>query len=215
MKYLEWLKTQLGEEQFNKFFPAGSDILKTVTEKLGEKKIIEDDGKLIPFTRFEEVNKKLTDPETGLKAVTDKLAKVQGDFDQLKNTKPGDKNQIEQQIADLNKKISDLTSLNELKDKSLLFERKENALENGLVAAKVNPKYLPLIKKQFDLEKSELDEKGEIKGFADLLKPVQENFKDLFGEVKFVGGDPNPGSNPLANVEMSQEDFYSKEVFRQ
>lgn len=213
MKYLEWLKSQLGEELFNKHFPTGSDILKTVTDKLGEKKIIEDDGKLVPYHRFEEVNKKLNDPETGLTAVTAKMTKLQSDYDALKDGKGGDKT-LEDKFKTLEEKYTKLENTLSSKDKELIAQKKSTALDSELVAAKANPKYMQLIKKEFDLEKLELDDNGKIKGFADLLKPVQENFKDLFGEIKFVGGDPSHGGDPKAVVEMSANDFYEKEVFK-
>ncbi|RJP73207.1 MAG: hypothetical protein C4539_02195 [Ignavibacteriales bacterium] len=68
---MEWLKLLLGDELFNLLFPKDSDNLKKVTEKIGTKKFIEDDGKLIPKSRFDEVNAKKTEAENQLKTAND------------------------------------------------------------------------------------------------------------------------------------------------
>lgn len=211
---MDWLKQILGEDLYNELFPKEkSDLLKKVNDKIGTKKFIEDDGKLIPKNRFDEVNSKLNDPENGLKAVTDKLSNLQKQYDELKNQKDTGKSEIEKQLETLTKNFNELKVASEQKDKLLLTEKKTSALTTALTEAKANPKYLNLLKKEFDLEKIELDENGKIKGFADLIKPVQENLKDLFGEVKITGSGPQHQNNDQDNfTEMTTADYYASKA---
>jgi hypothetical protein len=57
-------------------------------------------------------------------------------------------------------------------------------------------RYPDLLIKQFDLDTIELD--GEkVKDFDNLLKPLAEQYKDMFEEKKVVGGtDPGKGTPP-------------------
>lgn len=200
---MEWLKKLLGDDLYNQ-----------VVSKLGDKKIIEDDGKMIPKHRFDEISTKNENLEKELKTVKESLSTTQTELEGIKTKSGKEKTTVEEQITNLTQQIADLKTQNEQKDKAIVNERKNTALDIALTEAKANPKYKALLKKEFDIEKLELDETGKIKGFADLVKPIQENLKDLFGETKFVGGDPQPGGNPLANIEMSADDFYAKEVFK-
>jgi len=71
---------------------------------------------------------------------------------------------------------------------------KTDVLMNTLAEKKANPKLIPLLMKEFDLSKIELEgEKQSIKGFDDMLKPVQEQYSDIFGKVDMKGaGVANP-----------------------
>lgn len=211
---MDWLKQILGEDLYNELFPKEkSDLLKKVTDKVGTKKFIEDDGKLIPKHRFDEISNKLNDPENGLKAVTDKLTNLQKQYDELRTQKDTGKTEIEKQLEKLTKEFDELKTTSSEKDKLLSREKKNSALTTALTNAKANPKYLPLLKKEIDLDKIELDENGEIKGIAELLKPVQENFKDLFGEVKLSGTGPQHQNNQQDNfTEMTAAEYYASKA---
>ncbi len=194
MKYLEWLKKELGEEKFNKLFPQGSEILKAM-EPLAEKKIIEDDGKLIPYSRFEELNTKKAELDAQLTKANDDLKKVQTDYDTLKNEKEGAKKTVDQQILDLNKKIEDLTSGLTQKDQQLQISGKRSMVESMFRSMKANEQYLPTLLREFEakhpLDKLETVD-GKIKDAETIFKPFQENFKPLFGETQRIGFPPAP-----------------------
>ena len=107
---MEWLKQLLGEELFNQLFPKESEALKKITEKVGAKKFVEDDGKLIPKNRFDELTTKKTEIENQLAKANEDLKKAQGDYDGLKAEKEGGKKTVDEQISALNKKIEELTN---------------------------------------------------------------------------------------------------------
>lgn len=211
---MDWLKQILGEDLYNELFPKEkSDLLKKVTDKVGTKKIIEEDGKLIPKHRFDEISNKLNDPDSGLKAVTDKLTNLQKQYDELKTQKDTGKTEVEKKLESLTKELNELKTMSSEKDKLLSKEKKNSALTTALTNAKANPKYLSLLKKEFDLDKIELDENGEIKGFAELIKPIQENFRDLFGEVKLSGTGPQHQNNQQDNfTEMTEAEYYASKA---
>lgn len=191
MKYLEWLKSQLGEELFNKHFPAGSDILKTVTEKLGEKKIIEDDGKLIPKHRFDELTTKKTELETN-------LATLQTEVESLRKApKKEDKNTLEDKVQALIDKQTALEASLKEKDQQLVVGQKRSVIEASLRKMKANENYLPTLLREFEL-KNPLDKleivDGKIKDEETILKPFSESFKPMFGEYVVDGNPPKPGS---------------------
>lgn len=213
MKFLDWLKQQLGEELYNKLLASGGeDVVKKISEKIGDKKFIEDDGKLIPKSRFDEVNAKLNDPETGIKAVSDKFAKLQKDYDTLKANGDSSKTEVEKQLEALTKQFTELKTASDQKDSLLVQEKKNSAVTSMLTDAKANPKYLSLLKKEIDLNKIELDENGAIKGKDDLIKPILENFKDLFGEKKLTGMQPGSGDNTTPLAAMDPVDYYASKA---
>lgn len=77
-------------------------------------------------------------------------------------------------------------------------ESKTAALTKALEAQKANPKAIKLLLKEFALDKVELDDKGEIKGFDELVKPVKENYSDFFGVEVIAGAQAakNPPNSP-------------------
>lgn len=66
---------------------------------------------------------------------------------------------------------------------------KLDTLKTQLKAKGANPTVIDLLTKEFDVTKLEV-ENGTLKDFENLVKPVQEKYKDLFGEVKPAGTDP-------------------------
>jgi DNA repair exonuclease SbcCD ATPase subunit len=201
---MEWLKKLIGEELYNQIAP-----------KLGGKTLLlqEKEGDYIPKQRFDEVNSKKSELEKEINTAKEKLTKLQTDFDSLKNEKDSGKTEVEKQLADLTKQLTDLKSANDLKDKELLLQKKQTAIKEALTEAKANPKYLQLLTKEFDVDKIEFDESGKLKGIAELIKPVQENFKDLFGEKKLTGNNHTPGSNNEETItEMNPVDYFASKA---
>ena len=72
---------------------------------------------------------------------------------------------------------------------------KRTALRAALKAEGANEKLIELLESKFDLAAIELD--GEkVKGFAELVKPVKEQFAEVFGKVETVGiGAATPPAN--------------------
>lgn len=65
---------------------------------------------------------------------------------------------------------------------------KIESLSKKLEEAGANKTAIKLLLKEFDLSKVEI-ENGEIKDVDNLIKPVQESYKDFFGEKKVSGVD--------------------------
>lgn len=197
MVKMEWLKKLLGDDLFNQ-----------VVVKLGDKKIIEDDGKLIPKTRFDEVNTKKSDLEKELNAVKESTANYQKELDALKADKDGGKKTFEEQLTALNKKLADLEAETKSKDEQLQLTHKRSVVESALRAVKANEQYLPTLLREFELnhplDKIEIVD-GKLKDAENLLKPFQETYKPFFGEVKIQGHNPKPGSS------TDTGDVYTKE----
>ncbi len=210
---MDWLKQLLGEDLFNQLFPKDSDALKKATDKIGAKKFIEDDGKLIPKHRFDEISTKKDEFEKELKTANEKATNLQKDFDSLKIQKDSNKTEVEKQLEKLQKDFEVLKTASDQKDVLLTTEKKSAALTNALTNAKANPKYLQLLKKEFNLDKIEFEADGNIKDFAEMLKPVQENFKDLFGEIKYSGSGPQGQNQNQDNfTELTAKEYYASKA---
>lgn len=70
-----------------------------------------------------------------------------------------------------------------------------------------NAKHLDLLSSQFNKEKLNITEKGEVIGLADQLKSIKAQYKDLFGE-KISGIEPdNKGKSPENNNADSKTSF--------
>lgn len=220
MKYLEWLKKELGEEKFNKLFPQGSEILKAM-EPLAEKKILDDDGKLVPYSRFEEVNKKLTDPETGLTAVTAKLTKAQTDLEGLKAAKGNEAKTLEEKFQTLSDNYTKLEKSLSEKDQQIALNNKREIVSKVLHANKVNEDYLATAMREFEvahpLDKLEIVD-GQIKDADTIVKPFVEKNKIFFGEFKLAGappasGDKSPDFSQYEN--MTDAEYYAARAAEQ
>jgi len=206
---MEWLKKLLGDDLYSK-----------VVEKLGDKKIIEDDGKLIPKHRFDEVNNKKTELETALQTAKDATIKVQTEFDTFKKDKDGGKKTLEQQIQTLIDKQTTLENSLKEKDQQLVVRDKRSVVEKQLRELGANEKYLSTLLREFEaknpLDKVEIVE-GKIKDAETIFKPFQEGYKDLFGEVQKVGGSPAPGSGSGETdySKLSDAEYFSKRITEQ
>lgn len=69
---------------------------------------------------------------------------------------------------------------------------KTSKLKESLKEAGFNEKIIPLLTKEFDVSKIELEE-DKIKGWEELSKGVMENYKDF---ITVTGAEGNPPANP-------------------
>ncbi|MBS4034388.1 MAG: phage scaffolding protein [Ignavibacterium sp.] len=204
MSYLEKLKKLIGEEAFKK-----------VEADLNGKELIVNDGTYIPKEKFDKLNDEKKDLQKDKDKLTGDLKTAQDDLKKVQDDNKKGKNSVEEQIAELNKKLQDQDSKIAAKDKELQLAKYEGVLKDALTEAGVkNPKNLKLLMKEFDLEKVELDDNGKIKGFDESVKKLQEDYKPLFGEEKFGGTPPGQGKENQKEVkELSTEEFFESEVF--
>lgn len=196
----------------------GEELYKQVEAKLGDKqlflhnkgeKVLIDDGKFIPYQRFEEIVHKN-------KSLTEQLAKAENDLKELGKLSKGNQ-ELEEKLKQLQKESEAFKTELEKKEKLL---QKQLALKEALLNEGVIDKDArDLLLAKFDMEKIEI-ENNTIKNFSELIKPIKENpvLSKLFGETKYKGREPFDNNNkPFAEflsreeVEaMSQEEVNEK-----
>jgi hypothetical protein len=199
MKYTEQLKKLLGDEAFKK-----------IEGELKDKEIYLLEPKdYITKETFNKVN----DENKTLKSEKEKLSKdlntANDKVKQLEDKSGNEKKTVEEQFEALNKKIETLENSGKEKDTQLLREKKLSVLKDHLTKAKVNPRYIKHAVGEFKLDDMEVDENEKIKGWDDMIKPVQENYPDFFGENKISGKTPEKGKEEGDKEikEQSTEDF--------
>ena len=71
--------------------------------------------------------------------------------------------------------------------------QKKQAIERNLVKANANPDTVDLLINQFDIDKMQVDSKGDIVDWDNHFTPIKEARKSLFGEVTVTGDKPISG----------------------
>ena len=180
------LKELLGEELYNQ-----------VKEKIGDKKLIVNDGTYIPKAKFDEKNEELKSTKLKMDELEQKvkdLGESSEEANVLKDKLKELKGEYEQFKSESEKRITDT--------------QKRQAIERSLVKAEANPDTIDLLVDKFDIDKIQLDSKGEIVDWELHLNPVKEQRKTLFGEVKITGDKPPSGGDPTgANPFKQGEEF--------
>lgn len=178
---MDKLKELLGEELYNQFLA-----------KLGETKVIIDDGKFIPKHRLDEVIAEKKTIET-------QNAKYATDFDELKKKVVGN----EQLTATITQLQAEKETAKKEAEALTLKTRKEFSIKEGLLNQGVNDEQArELLASRFDLAKVELDDNGKVKGFDTMTKPFKENkaFSSMFGTPRIEGSNHNPAPNPDSDL---------------
>ncbi len=144
----------------------GEELYSQVTEKLGDKKIMVDDGNFIPKSRFDQVNQAKKDLETQVKESDTQLA------DLSKNNK--DNEQLLTQIKELQTLNKQTTTDYEAKINQMQFDY---ALEGALTNAKC--KNTKALKALLDMESIKYQE-GKLEGLEKQLEGLKESDSYLF-----------------------------------
>lgn len=167
----------------------GEELFEQVTEKLGETKLMIDDGNFIPKARFDQVNGE------------------KNEFKEQLSDRDNQLTELKKQVKDnqeLTEKITELQEQNkktaEDYEQKLTEQRFDFALDKAL--AKAGAKSTKAVKALLDLEKVKLDGENLI-GLEDQVKMVQEEHDYLFGGTELKGRTPNktgetppPADNP-------------------
>ena len=180
---METIQELLGEELYNQ-----------VSKKIGDKKLILNDGSFVPKNRFNEVNElknnlqeQLTERDNQLKELS---KSVKGNEDLLLQIKEL-QNANKETTETYEKKIRDLRLDNEIKLK--LKESKA--------------KYEDLLIEKFDRDKLIINEDGTVEGLDDQLAALQTTYKEMFGEKQIGGHVPN--RQTTSSKSISKEQFNS------
>lgn len=167
----------------------GAELFEQVEEKLGETKLMVDDGNFIPKSRFDQVNQEKNELKDQLKDRDSQLT------------------ELKKQVKDNEELTSKITELQELNEKTaedyeqkLTAQKYDFALEKAL--AKAGAKSTKAVKALVDLEKVKLDGEDLI-GLEEQVKSIQEEHDYLFGGTELKGRTPNktgetppPADNP-------------------
>jgi len=183
----------------------GEELFSQLTAKLGDKKLLIDDGKMIPKHRFDEVSDSLKTQKELNKTYEDQVK-------QLKESVSGNAD-LTKQIGDLQKQIKEQQSTSDAKvtKATKTFAVKEALLNEGVADIEARE----LLSLRFDIEKIELDESGKVKGFSEMVKPLKENstLKNLFGQTKMSGQEHEKGDNPAFGEFAGDKNPFSKKGF--
>jgi hypothetical protein len=168
---MEWLKELLGEELYNQVLP-----------KLGDTKILKNDGSYIPVQKFNDKNEELKIIKAQLKDHENKSKDVEAllkDNDSLKEKYENLNSKYNTDLEAKNKEIKDITkksfALRQLKDEGAVYEE--------------------LLLKALDFNSIELD--GEtLKNFD--IKDIRAKYPSMFTE-KVTAGNVKPNNQNNQN----------------
>lgn len=148
-------------------------------------------------------------PKDKYNAKADEVKTLEGQIKERDNQLEEFKTQVKDS-AELTAQIEKLQAENvaqkETFEKTVLDGKKASILEKQLRSAGIKENYLELARKQFDLDKFNMNEAGELIGLNDELGKFKEGFTDMFGEVKKVGQTPAPTGNKVQDA-ITQELF--------
>ena len=175
----------------------GEELYSQVTEKLGDKKIMVDDGNFIPKSRFDQVNQAKKELEVQLKDRDTQLA------DLSKNNK--DNENLLNQIKDLQALNKQTTTDYENKINQMQFDY---ALDGALTNAK--SKNNKALKALLDMNSIKYQE-GKLEGLQEQIEALQKDASYLFDldtAPQNTGGLGNFGrNNQIENSGSSQSAF--------
>jgi protein subunit release factor A len=169
----------------------GEELYKQVQEKLGDKKLIINDGSYLPKNKFDEKNeevKLLKEKVTSLEKTTKDTETMLKDNEELKKKFEALQTESKTQLEAKDKQISHIT--------------KKTALSKALQDK--GARYPDLLIKELDLDTVELDGES-IKNFDNLYTPLADKYKDMFTVTEVKGNDPQKGQQ--SNYDISNMDL--------
>ena len=184
----------------------GEELSSQVSTKLQEAKIelaIFNDGSVVPATKYDSLkaeNRELeakydADVKDFSKKLEDATKGVE-DYDTIKKT-------LEQMKLD----TDDLIAKTETEKANIKIE---SAFEVELIKNNVDEAYLPLFKKQLDMDKVKL-EGEEVTGLKELVDTFRTTYPKSFGEVKKAGAQPSmDGKTPDASKKSQLVEAYNQ-----
>lgn len=171
----------------------GEELYSQVTEKLGDKKIMVDDGNFIPKSRFDQVNQAKKELEVQLKDRDTQLAELS------KNNK--DNEALLNQIKDLQALNKQTTTDYESKINQMQFDY---ALDGALNNAKCkNSKALRAL---LDIDNVKLNE-GKLEGLEEQLNKLKESDSYLFDLETTPANTGGLGNFGRGGAEVNMFDF--------
>jgi len=169
----------------------GEDLFKQVSEKIGDKKLIVNDGNYIPIDKFNEINESKKEYKKQLEERDKQLSELK--------TKATGNEELTKQFEELKLKNEEATKQYEAKIAKQTFDFK---LEAELMKAK--GKNTKAIKALLDESKIIVDGDNLI-GLDDQLKALQTSDAYLFGETTPIGSGTNPPGGGNLNPDIDKQ----------
>lgn len=177
----------------------GEELSKEVQAKLGEVELgIVNDGSLVPAEKHDSM-------KAEFKATQEQLNKLQADIKAFE----GSESTIEELKEQLKAKGDEFEQFKSDTEKREVARNKVSALTKALVKAGAIEESVDLLVNTFDLEKVQLNNKGEIVDNEDLINPVKESRKGLFSVTK-PQDDPPPKGKEVEEYDSDQAFFDAK-----
>ncbi len=185
------LKELLGEELFNKV----TETLKGKGKEGKDLSLLVNDGNFIPKEKFNEVNEAKKQLEADIKTRDEQLKDL------------GEKAKGNE---DLTKQINALTEANTKAKSDYEQKLKDITINSAIekVLLKESAKFPDLLINKFDKSKLVIDGDNVV-GLDEQVTGLKTTYKDLFGETKIVGGQPNnSGGKPDTDPDKTEIDKF-------
>ncbi|MBW1726883.1 MAG: phage scaffolding protein [Deltaproteobacteria bacterium] len=177
----------------------GEELFEQVTEKLGDKKLLIDDGKYIHNVDGAYIPRKVFNEDK--KKLKDQIDELTGKIEALQ--KAGNENEkLQEQLKELSEKLQTVSTESEAR---LLESERIAKIETALIKSGANDAYIDFLKTKIDSEVVKKSESGEWIGL-DQINGLKESFPVMFGTQKVVG-EPPPGGEPTPAVTDLQKQY--------
>lgn len=177
----------------------GEELYLQVSKKLGDKKIMIDDGNFIPKSRFDEVNNQKKELKEQVDTLNNTLKTNAKDFEKFKAAAEGNAD-LQKQLQEYQDKVNNaqkeftntLTAKEQEWQKREVNNRKSYSIREKLLMEHADPKYIDLLMKEVNLD-SITEADGKFIGVDDVVNGVKTNFEKLFGKPQITGTGINNG----------------------
>lgn len=186
----------------------GEELYSQVTAKLGDKKIMIDDGNFIPKNRFDEVNNQKKELKEQVDTLNKTLQTNNKDFEKFKKAAEGNE-ELQKQLQEYQDKInnvqnefdSTLTAKEKEWQQREINNRKSFTLREKLLMEHADPKYIDLLMKEVNLD-SITEQEGKFIGVDDVVSGVKTNYEKLFGKPVISGTGISNGNTVTNNQNL-------------
>lgn len=185
------LKELLGEELYDK-----------VKGKLGDKKLMIDDGNFIPKSRFDEVNNQKKELKEQVDTLNNTLKTNAKDIEKFKASAEGNA-ELQKQLQEYQDKFNNtqkefnttLTAKEQEWQQREINNKKAYSVREKLLTNNAKKNYIDMLMNTIDLNKVTMNDDGSFIGVDDIIKGTKESYADLFEKVQTIGTPTDRGAD--------------------
>lgn len=171
----------------------GEELYSQVKEKLGDKKIMVDDGNFIPKDRFNEVNNQKKELKEQVDTLNNTLKTNSKELEKLKASAEGNE-ELQKQLQEYQDKFDNtqnefatqLTAKEQEWQQREVNNKKAYAMREKLIMEHADSKYIDMLMNQIDLNKI-TEDNGKFIGMDDITKEIKGSYDKLFGKPQILG----------------------------